>query len=301
MKSWLRMHIYAINTAFRRLLAMPFSSITNITVIAFVLALPLMAAAVISSLTPIAQHIAVNPAITLFMKNTTPLQEAEQLSHRMKSDFPNDIQNIHVISKQEAFNTLKMSDEWADSLTALSNNPLPHSIIVVLDNDTTTDRAKELAHVWGSNALVDIVQFDSDWGKKLEDILYFLKVVLSVLALCVAIVVVTTVFNTVRMQALVQRDEISVARLVGATESFVRRPFLYFGTITGLCAGLFSVGLSVIALHFMNSTISVLSENYGQSFALSLPKTLWLFLAIISVMIVAALAATWSVTRHSRF
>ncbi|CAM5181498.1 ABC transporter permease [Oligella ureolytica] len=85
---------------------------------------------------------------------------------------------------------------------------------------------------------VDLVQFDSDWVQKLQAIMTFIKVVLILLAVCVSVVVVATVFNTVRMQALVQRDEIAVARLVGATKTFVRRPFLYFGAVIGLVANL---------------------------------------------------------------
>ena len=104
------------------------------------------------------------------------------------------------------------------------------------------------------------------------------------------------------MQALVQRDEISVARLVGATESFVRRPFLYFGAVVGFVAGIVAILLSSFALMLLNNSIQeVISQTYEQPFMVQLPETFWLIFSIVLAMIVAAVAARWSVTRHSKF
>lgn len=301
MKTWLRHHAYALRIALRRLSLTPFSSLTNITVIAFVLALPLMASSVLTSLEPVARTVSVNPVITLFMKEVASLEDTQKLADELKQNHNDAIQSIEVVSKTQALESLKSSETWSESLQVLPRNPLPHSVIVHLNDTADTALANQLAEQWSGLELVDIVQFDSDWVKKLEGIIYFFKVVLGILALGVAVVVIATVFNTVRMQALVQRDEIAVARLVGATESFVQRPFLYLGAITGLCAGLLSIGLTAIALRMMNGAIQVLSESYGQSFVLRLPELFWLIFSIVVVMLVAALAARWSVTRHSKF
>ena len=301
MKTWLRHHSYALRIALRRLSLTPFSTISNITVIAFVLALPLLASAVLSSLEPVTRTVSVNPVITLFMKDVASIEETQTLAQEIESNAADSIQKVEVLSKTQALDSLKSSETWSESLQVLPRNPLPHSIIISLNDTADTQRANELAEQWSTLELVDIVQFDSDWVKKLEGIIYFFKVVLGILAAGVAAVVIATVFNTVRMQALVQRDEIAVARLVGATESFVQRPFLYLGAITGLCAGLLSIVLTAIALRMMNGAIQVLSESYGESFVLRLPESFWLVFAIVIVMLVAALAARWSVTRHSTF
>ncbi len=301
MKTWLRHHIYALRTALRRLLLTPFSTLTNITVIAFVLSLPLVVSAIITSLAPVAQTVSVNPVITLFTKDIVSLEKTTELGEQLKKDFADSIDTIEVVSKQEALDSLRANKEWQDSLSVLPNNPLPHSLIISLKSEITTDQANEMALQWETNEAVDLVQFDSDWLKKLEGILYFFKVLLGILALGVAIIVIATIFNTVRMQALLQRDEIAVARLVGATESFVRRPFLYLGAITGLCSGLLAIVLTIIGLNMMNDAIRVLSESYGESFSLALPDTFWLILATLIVMLIAAIAARWSVTKHSKF
>lgn len=301
MKTWLRHHLYAIRTALRRLLLTPFSTITNITVIAFVLSLPLVVSAILTSLAPVAKTVSVNPVITLFMKNNVSLEATQQLADQIKAESNAQIDHITVVSKQEALDTLRSSQEWKESLDVLPNNPLPHSIIIALSNGVSTLQANEIAQQWQNNPEVDLVQFDRDWLKKLESIISFFKVLLGIFAVGVAIIVVATIFNTVRMQALLQRDEIAVARLVGATESFVRRPFLYLGIITGFCAGLLSIALTAIGLSLMNNAILVVAESYGQPFNLALPHAFWIILAIVIVMIIAAIAARWSVTRHSSF
>ena len=159
-----------------------------------------------------------------------------------------------------------------------------------------------LADQFATHEQVDLVQFDSDWVQKLQAIMTFIKVVLVLLAVGVSVVVIATVFNTVRMQALVQRDEIAVARLVGATETFVRRPFLYFGAVVGFVAGLLAIGLTAISLGMVNSSIKdVLAAGYDEPFVVQLPELFWLIFSIVVAMLVAAAAARWSVTRHSKF
>lgn len=302
MNTWLRHHLYAIRIAARRLLGTPFSSLTNIIVIALVLTLPLLASAMLVSMQPLARNISVNPAISLFMKDATTIEQTHALATQLKNEHSQSILTLEVIDKAEALQSLKASESWSDALKVLPQNPLPHSIIITLSDEASpTETAEQLAEIWSKLPDVDLVQFDSAWVQKLEAILSFIRIVLGLLAAGVALIVITTIFNTVRMQALVQRDEIAVARLVGATESFVRRPFLYFGAITGLTAGLLAVLLTSITLGFLNQAITLLSNSYGIPFNVALPSASWLALTIALVMLIAATAARWSVTRHSHF
>src|SRR5690606_7583242 len=113
----------------------------------------------------------------------------------------------------------------------------------------------------------------------------------GLLALGVALVVLATVFNTVRMQALAQREEIAVARLVGATESFVRRPFLYLGALTGLLASFAAIALSALALKPLNNALAQLAQSYGAQLVLQLPDAKSLILATVVIVILGALSA----------
>ena len=229
MRSWLRQHAYALKVALRRIAQTPFSSLANILVIAFVLSLPLIAASLLVSLEPVTRTVSVNPAVTLFMKDTVSIDDTHDLAVAIHQDNSELVQEIQVVDKNDALEDLKNTPAWTESLSVLAKNPLPHAIIITLSNSeqefVNSERVLSFTDQLAAYEQVDLVQFDSDWVQKLQAIMTFIKVVLILLAIGVSVVVIATVFNTVRMQALVQRDEIAVARLVGATETFVRRPF----------------------------------------------------------------------------
>lgn len=302
MKRWLRQHRYAITVAIRRLLAHPFSSLSNLLVIALTLTVPIMGASILLSAQPVAKQVSVSPEVTLFLKPSAAPDTAKKISERLQKEYAPDIQSIRVVPRQQAFNTLKENPSWSDALAALPNNPLPDAVVITLkEHANLAQHASVLAQEWRQWDQVDLVQHDSAWVQRLEAILRFVRIGLGLLAAGVALVVLATVFNTVRMQALTQREEIAVARLVGATESFVRRPFLYLGAFTGVIASLMAIVLSAIALTPLNTALARLASSYGTHLKLQLPDAASLALAVAVVAILAALAARWSVTRNTRF
>ena len=151
MKTWLRHHSYALRIALRRLSLTPFSTISNITAIAFVRALPLLASAVLSSLEPVTRTVSVNPVITLFMKDVASIEETQTLAQEIESNAADSIQKVEVLSKTQALDSLKSSETWSESLQALPRNPLPHSIIISLNDTADTQRANELAEQWSTH------------------------------------------------------------------------------------------------------------------------------------------------------
>lgn len=302
MKRWFRHHHYALRVALRRLAKQPFSSLSNVFVISLTLAVPILAASVLESAQPVVRQIPVSPEITLFLKIGTDADVTAALAERLKNEHPQHVSVVQVVSRDSAFDALKSKPVWADALSVLPDNPLPDAIVVtLLDTPELAEQANTLAQQWRSLEPVDTVQLDSDWVRRLEAILGFLRIGLGLLAIGVALVVLATVFNTVRMQALVQREEIAVARLVGATESFVRRPFLYLGALTGVVSSLVAIGLAALALTPLNAALTRLANTYGTQLTLHLPDTTSLGLALVVVAILAALSARWSVTRTTRF
>lgn len=301
MTRWLRHHRYALLIALRRLRAHPFSSLSNILVISLTLAVPIIAASVLVSAQPVVRQIPVSPEVTLFLKRASTVDQARQLAVQIQQEQDEDVLSARVVTRDEALKTLQDNPSWTDALSVLPTNPLPHAIVISLrESAELAQRASTLAQEWRQHPAVDRVQLDSDWVRRLEAILRFVRIGLAMLAAGVALVVLATVFNTVRMQALTQREEIGVARLVGATESFVRRPFLYLGALTGIVASLVAIGLSALALTPLNAALARLASSYGAQFTLELPDRLSLLLATIIVAILAALSARWSVTRNTR-
>jgi len=302
MNGWLRQHGYALTITLRRLLKQPFSSLTNLLVIALALTLPILGAAILISVQPLAREISITPEITLFMTMETRADATEALARRIRDEFPTQTTTVRVVPRDDALAQLRRNRDWDRALAVLPDNPLPDAIVVALTpGDDLAERATTLVATWERWDHVDRVQLDSTWVQRLEALLRFARIGLGMLAASVALVVLATVFNTVRMQALTQREEIAVARLVGATEAFVRRPFLYLGALTGSVGALISIAMAALALHPLNAALAALARSYNTEFALHLPAADTLALGVAAVAVLGALSARWSVTRNTRF
>ena len=302
MKRWLRHHRYALMVSLRRLIKQPFSPIANVLVIALSLTLPIVGASILLSAQPVLREVSVTPQLTLFLEQTVSTEQNRALAQQLQKDYGDVIASVQSIPKAQALDSLKNNPGWSTALSALPGNPLPDALVVSLrDSDDQATQADQLAKDLATLDGVETVQLDSAWVRRLQAIVNTARIGLGLLGLGVILVVLATVFNTVRMQALTQREEIAVARLVGATEGFVRRPFLYLGALTGITASLVAIGVAALALAPLNKALGHLAASYGAQFALRLPDTSSLILAIVAVAILGAAAARWSVTRNTRF
>jgi len=298
MKQWLRQHRYALRVALRHLIRQPFSSLANIFVIALCLMLPLIGTVVLSSTQPVLGRLAVNPQITLFLTRAVDSTPMDRIAQRLQAEHGAAIASVRTVPRDQALAQLQRHPGWSDALAVLPENPLPDAIVVTLRPNAETHAA--LAQQWQQWEAVDRVQLDSAWVQRLHAIVETLRMALNLLALGVGVAVLAATFNTVRMQALGQRAEIEVVRLLGATESFVRRPFLYSGALSGIAAGLLALAATAAALAPLNAVLDPLAASYGAAFALHLPPASTLLLALAGVAALCALAARWSVTRATR-
>lgn len=297
MTSWLRHHRYAFKIAIQRLKQNYLSSLANIFVIALILCVPLIGAAILQTSQPILHELDIKPEITLFLNDGVNQEQQQNLLTNIKAEA--NVASADILTKDYALNSLKQDKAWAQALQALDHNPLPDAILVrLIDSPQMSKNANDLAAKWRQLDTVNSAQLDDEWLQRLESLLNFVKFGMLIMAIAVAIVVIATVFNTVRLQALSQREEIAVARLVGATESFVQRPFLYLGSITCLLAFLLSIGLTWLALNGLNVYLGDLGQSYGMDIALFLPRTIDMALAGLVVIILGAIAARLSVTRY---
>ncbi|MEZ2741764.1 cell division protein FtsX [Paenalcaligenes hominis] len=302
MKSWLRQHQYAFRVALLRLLTQPFSSLSNITVVALALCLPIISWAILVSAQPVVASIPLATEMTVYLKPELKEDQVQQLRSAIENNHSAQIEQLQFITKDQAATRLKKDPAWADALSALSHNPLPDSFVIRLAaSPTQTATATQLASELKTLEGVDQIQLDTDWLNRLEALLNFGRLALLVLSLSVVIIVVATVFNTIRLQALNQRQEIAVARLVGATESFVRRPFLYVGAISGGLSCLLAIALARIAISPLATALNRLALSYDTQVYLALPDAADLLFVSLLIMVITATAARWSVTRHSTF
>jgi cell division transport system permease protein len=302
MKQWFEHQRYALAVTARRLTGQPFSFLANVAVIALALMLPLLGASILISVQPMTQHVSANPSLTLFMQPQASFEQTEQAAQQIQqADHPS-VVDVLVISKEQAFEQLQSNDVWRQALDVLPDNPLPHAISVTLSaDDAMAANADRLADQWRDLDAVQYVELDSVWVQRIEALLRIGKIGLALVTVIIALVVLAAVFNTVRMQALSLREEIAVARLVGATESFVRRPFLYQGGVTCAVASLIAIALASMALIPINDALTGLSRTYDTLFALDMPDGVSLVLYVLAAMALGAFSARWSVTRHTRY
>lgn len=301
MKAWLRQHRYALITSLRRFATQPFSSITNLLVIALTLTVPLVGAALLVSIQPLSQEVSTHPQITLFLQPKLSASQGQAVLGRILSEADTANYQAAWIPREQAIHQLQEQASWREALSTVADNPLPDAIVVTLLGPDPAKQAAELAPVWQSWEEIDLVQMDGEWIQRLHSLISAVRIGLGLLAIGVALIVLATVFNTVRLQALAQREEITVARLVGATESFVRRPFLYQGAIAAGVASILALLAATITLGFLNHNLAPLAASYGSDFSLHLPSTPWLVAFVIAVGLLGAFSARWSVTRNTRY
>jgi cell division transport system permease protein len=174
------------------------------------------------------------------------------------------------VPKEAALKRMQKSEGMAEIVASLPRNPLPDAFIVEPENADPAAleiMKKELAS-WPK---VAHVQLDSAWVKRFDAFLRLGKLALWMLAGLFAAGLVAVTFNTIRLQVVGHAAEIEVARMIGATDAFIRRPFYYYGALQGAFGGLLAAGLVLLALSLLAEPVAELAGLYGGSFTLRSP------------------------------
>lgn len=294
MIAWLRQHRDAFARARARLLQQRGASLLNALVIGVALSLPAGGYALLSSLMGVAQRVTVEPQLSVFLR-----QEARRadLEARLKSDVR--IAQARFVSRDEALRELRQAEGLAEVVAALERNPLPDAF-VLRARDPSAAGLEALAADLRAVPGVARVQVDSAWAHRLGALARIGQLALALLAALLATGLIAVTFNTIRLQILTLRDEIEVSQLLGATDAFVRRPFLYLGALQGLAGGV--LGLAVLwgGIAILNRPVRELAQTYGSDFQLAFlqwPETAAL-LAIAAVL--GWMGAMLSVSKYLR-
>ncbi len=280
MKNWVREHAMAVSAALARIRAMPGSFSFNVLVIALALMLPLAGLTLLENLRPVSRELAVEPEISVFLSTEIARDRAQAIG----DDIRNAAQQAGVhakldyIPREKALEAMKARAGLGDVVSALGSNPLPDAYVVriggaALSGHDATDaaapaRIEKLAAALAQIAGVETVQLDAAWVKRLAALLQLASSVLVLLAASLCGVVLAVVFNTIRLQIVTQHEEIGVARLLGATDAFVARPFYYMGGLLGLAAGALALLAVLGALALLNTSVGQLASLYGSTFLL---------------------------------
>jgi cell division transport system permease protein len=205
--------------------------------------------------------------LTVFLKRPTSAEEARRTVERIRQR--RDVDEAQLILADEALKEFRRDSGFGDAIDALNENPLPHTIIVrPARNYTNTANLQSLAADVRALPSVEVVQLDTAWVNRLNAILEAFQRGLILAAVVLGLGVMVIVGNTIRLDIQNRRDEIEVTKLVGGSDAFVRRPFLYNGVWYGLGGALTAWVITLVALAVLREPIGKLAGLYGSSFEL---------------------------------
>jgi cell division transport system permease protein len=258
-------HLRVLNHTLRRLLLTPNATLLNILIIGIALSLPVGGYVLLKSVQSLGSQIAGTPQISVFLAIGTGTGDIERIGDKLKQHTA--IKRIEFVSREVALKKLQQSTGMAEVIGGLSQNPLPDAFVVYPKegNLKAMEALRDELNTWQH---FEHVQLDSAWVHKLEALLDFGRTAVAILAALLSFALIAITFNTIRLQILTRREEIEVAKLIGATDAFIRRPFLYFGLTQGLLGGIAAWLLVAISLQLLNYQVGTLTQLYASNFSL---------------------------------
>ena len=296
-ESYLVHHRKVARDSAERLWRTPIASMMTWAVMGVALALPVALLLLLTSLQGVSAGWESSARITAYLKESVTLESANAL--RAEAEADSRVLEVELIDKQQALAEFRSSSGLEDALDYLEGNPLPHTLLVTPDEAFRTPGGVEaLVMRLGGMDGVDRVQVDLGWLQRLNAMTDLLARAVWALALLLAAAVVLVIGNTVRLAIENRRDEILVAKMVGGTDAFVRRPFLYTGAWFGLGGGVVSWLLLQISLWWLSGPVERLAGLYRSDFSLNGLTFDGALALLIVAMLLGWLGAWVAVKRH---
>ena len=268
MKNWLAQHAQALSLVLRRFKKNKFNTLLICLAIGVTLALPSILYAVLDSVSGLTNSVKSESQISVFMSLNHDDAAIESIKAAL--DKNSAIKHFKFVSKEDALSQLQAADNNNDVLNSLEKNPLPDAFFIEpskLDAESIENLKGNLNKIDG----VDSVIVDGTWINRLNYLLLLGQKAMFIIAGLLAFALVAVIGNTIRMQILTQHAEIELSHLIGATKSFIRRPFLYAGALYGLMGALFALLITCAVILLFNQSLAPLVAEYQANFSLNLP------------------------------
>ena len=268
LRTWLLRHLQAFFSTLGHLVRRPVSTLLTTAVLGIALALPSGLHVALENIRNMSSGWDVTADISLFLHQNVSLSAARTLADRVEAR--PDIGSVHVISPAEALAEYGRMSGLSEVIeSAEQENPLPAVLVIRLE-DPSASKAGLQTLITSLQGLpqVEVAQFDLRWLERLYAILRILERGTLVLAALLALAVILVVGNTIRLGIDNRREEIEIAKLFGATDAFIRRPFLWTGVLHGLAGALIAWGFVQLSIALLQGPVDALAVVYGSSFEL---------------------------------
>lgn len=295
MKLWLSQHRQAFRLVLSRMWCTRLATLMMLGVLGVTLSLPAGFYVVLDNMGKLAGSIESDPQISLFLVMDTRPDVIRDLDQRLHNH-PG-IKDFRFVSRETAWAELQQSGGLQELAGGLEKNPLPDAYIVhANDNDPeTVDKLRQELQQWQG---VEHAQLDAAWVKRLYSLLQIGRQAVLVLAGLLGFALLAIIGNTIRLQILTQREEIEVSQLIGATDAFIRRPFLYAGALHGFGGGIAAWLILYGAVSLFNLSIAELARLYASDFRLHMLDARACLVLIGTAALLGLGGSYWAVSRY---
>ena len=294
---WLLRHLQVALSSLGRLARAPFSTLMTSAVISISLALPAGLHLLLQNVQALSGSWDGAATISLFLDRETTAREAGELAREL--GLRTGIDNVRLIEKDNALEEFQRFSGFSDALRALGENPLPAVIVVEPTADHSTPEAAEsMLSALRALRQVELAQLDLQWVRRFHAITDIARRAIAVLATLLGLAVMLIVVNTIRLEIQNRHAEIEITKLIGGTDAFIRRPFLYAGLWYGLFGGLLAWLLVILGVGLLDPPVARLAGLYQSTFELS-GMDYPAFLILIGGSTLLGLVGSWvAVGRH---
>jgi cell division transport system permease protein len=292
-------HAQVLVGSLGRIVHQPFAALMTMGVIAVALALPLFLSLLLQNARSATGSWNEAYDLSVYMDKKAGAARVQALSKQLRQR--SDVAAVRIITAEQALAEFRSDSGFGTALDALEDNPLPDTLVVTPTLVASTPQGTESLKV-AIAAMGDVqtVQIDTEWVKRLHAMLDLLRRVVLLTGGLLGIGIVLIVSNTIRLDILNRRAEIEVMKLVGASDGFTRRPFLYTGIWYGLGGGLLALVLVAIASTVLARPVAHLAFLYGSGFSLEGLKMITVG-AVLGLSVGLSWMGSWlAATRHIR-
>lgn len=274
-------HLQVLLSSLGRLARAPAANLMTAAVIGIALALPSGLLTLLDNLQRLSMGWEGTASISVFLKDDVGVDTARAMADTLRG-WP-EIEAVRYISRDEALADFQAHSGFGDILEALGSNPLPSVLVVQpVEADLTPASAETLLERLQNLPGTDLAQLDLQWVQRFAALMEIGRRGVLVVGALLALAVLLIVGNTIRLDIQNRREEIEVTKLIGGTDAFIRRPFLYTGFWYGIAGAVLAWLLVQIAFLLLKAPVAQLAGLYDSSFLLQplgLGDTLWLLLA----------------------
>ncbi len=296
MTAYLTRHLQVLLASIGQMARNPGATVMTAAAIGVTLALPTLLYLITDNLERASAGFDKGAPVTLFLRKDLDKAGAQALARRL-AQRP-EVTASRFIDADAALAEFKQRSGLAAALDMLEGNPLPHSVVLDLSADEHTDFASRMLEELEADPDVSLAQSDLQWMRRLRAIVSLAQRGALLLAILLAVAVVVIISNTIRLAIVNRRDEIVIIKLIGGTDAFVRRPFLYSGFLQGLVGAVVAWVLIAGCLYLLGGPVDELSRLYGTEFRLVGLPLRDALLVLLCGGLLGWVASRWAVGRH---